>query len=75
MIPDEKESHHGLGYTTKIMQNVLNPLCNWKPVFGDEITWIYYTEGFGGSNGEYPTRSWLKKPRHPKTISPKKGTP
>ena len=24
---------------------------NWKPVFGDKITWILYREGFGGSKG------------------------
>ena len=24
---------------------------NWKPVFGDKITWIKYREGFGGSEG------------------------
>ena len=31
-------------------------LYNWKPVFGDKITWTQYREGFGGSKGVKATK-------------------
>ena len=40
----------------------LNPSTTGKPVFGDKITWIQYTEGFGGSQALFvPIRRRMKK--------------
>ena len=35
----------------------LTSFNNWKPVFGDKITWIKCGEGFGGSKGVNPKSS------------------